>query len=148
MSDSLWPHELQHTRLLCPPQSPGVCSNSGPLSWWCYLTISSSATPFSFCFQAFPALGSFPVSQLFTLDGQSIGASASTMVLLMHIQGWFPLGVTGLISMDSKDSQESSRRNNFDQESPVKALRFSPIGPHLSLHWSLVFWQARRIHPD
>ena len=79
-------------------------------------------------------------------DGQSIGASASTTVLLMNIQGWFPLGVTDLISVDSEDLR--SRRNNFDQESSIKALRFSPIGPHPSLHWSLVFWQARRIHPD
>ena len=95
MSDSLWPHGLQHDRLPCPSLSPGVCSNSCPLSWWCYLTISSSATLFSFCLQSFPASGSFTMSQLFTSGGQSIGASAS--VLPMNIQNWFPLGLTGLI---------------------------------------------------
>ena len=75
------------THCLCPSLSPRVCSNSYPLSWWCYLTISSSAAPFSFCLQSFP--GSFPVSQLFASDGQSIGASASALVFLMNIQGWF-----------------------------------------------------------
>jgi len=70
-------HGLQHTRLLCPPLSPRVCSNSCPLSRWCYLTISSSTAPFSFCLQSFPASGSFPMCQLFASDGQSIGNSAS-----------------------------------------------------------------------
>ena len=77
----------------------GVCSNSCPLSWWCNLTISSSVTPFS-CPQSFPASGSFPVSWLFASGGQSIDASAS--VLPMNIQGWFPLGLTSLISLLSK----------------------------------------------
>ena len=99
VSDSLWPHGLQHSRLPCPSPSPGVCSNSCPLSWWCHPTISSPVIPFS-CPQYFPALGSFPVSQLFTSGGQSIGALAS--VLPMNIHGWFPLGLTGLISLLSK----------------------------------------------
>ena len=77
VSNSLQPHGLQHTRLLCPPLSPKVWSNSCPLSQWCFLTISSSITPFSFCLQSFPASGSFPKSRLFTSGGQSIGASAS-----------------------------------------------------------------------
>ena len=68
--------DLQHTRLPCPSPSPGICSNSCPLSWWCYLSISSSAALFSFCLQSFPASSYFPMSQLFTSDGQSIGASA------------------------------------------------------------------------
>ena len=80
---------------------PGVCSISCPLSWWYYRTISSSATPFSFVLQSFPASGSFPMSQLFTSGGQS-GASASAAVLPMNIQGWFPLGVTDLIYLQSK----------------------------------------------
>ena len=101
VSDSLWPHGLQHTRLPCPSLPPGVCSNSCPVSQWCYLTISSSATPFSFCLQSFPALGSFQMSQLFTSGGQSIGASA--LVLPMNIQGWFLLELTGLISLQSKE---------------------------------------------
>ena len=79
MSDFLWPHEMQHARLPFPSLSPGVCSNSCPLRQWCYITISSSATPFSFCLQSFPASGSFPMSWLFTSGGQSIGASASVL---------------------------------------------------------------------
>ena len=102
MSDSLRPHELQHTRLPCPLPSPGVCSNSCPSSQWCHRTISSSVAPFSSCPQSFPASGSFPVSQLFSSGGQSIGASASASVHLMNIQGWFLLGLIGLISLLSK----------------------------------------------
>ena len=102
MSNSLPPHGLQLTRLPCPSPSPGACSNSCPLSWWCYLTISSSATPFSFCLQSFLSSGCFLVSQFLTSGSQSTGASASASVLPMNIQGWFPLGMTGLISLQSK----------------------------------------------
>ena len=100
VSDSLWPHELQDPRLPSPSPSPGVCSNSCPLSQWCHLTISSSVVPFSSYLQSFPASGSSPMSLIFVSGGQSIGASAS--VLPMNIQGWFPLGLTGLISLRSK----------------------------------------------
>ena len=100
MSD--WPHALQHTRLPCPSLSPRVCSNSCWLSWWCHPTISSSVAPFSFSPQSFPASGSFPMSQLFTSGGQSIGTSASASVHLMNIQGWFLLELTALISLLSK----------------------------------------------
>ena len=96
MSNSLWPHGLKHSRLSCPSLSLGVCSNSCPWSRWCHPTISSSVGPFSSCLQSFPASGSFPMSQLFTSGGQSIGASAS--VFPINIQGWFPLGFTGLLS--------------------------------------------------
>ena len=92
----------QNTRLICPPLSSGVCSNSCSLSWWCYLTISSSATVFSFCLQYFPVSRSFPVSQLFKSGGQSIGTSASASVFSMNIQGWFSLELTCLISLLSK----------------------------------------------
>ena len=108
MSNSLWPHGLQHARFPCPSLSPRVCSNSCPLSRWCHPTISSSVAPFSSCPQSFPASGSFPVSQFFTSSGQSIGASASAAVLPMNIQGRFPLGLTGLISFCPRKSQESS----------------------------------------
>ena len=81
---------------------PGVCSDSCPLSWWCHPTISSSVIPFSFCLQSFPASGSFPMSRLFVSGGQSIGASASNEVLPMNIRDWFTLGLTGLISLQSK----------------------------------------------
>ena len=87
MPNSLWPHGL-FTRVPYCSLSPGVCSDSCPLSQWCCLTISSSAASLSFCFQSFPASGSFPVSQLFTSGGQSIGVSASTSVLPMNIQDW------------------------------------------------------------
>ena len=97
--NSLWPHGLQHTSLPCSSPSPRVCSNLYPLSWWCHPTILSSVTLFS-CPQPFPASGCFPKSQFFTSGGQSIGVSAS--VLPMNIQGWFPLGLTGLISLQSK----------------------------------------------
>ena len=90
------------TRLLCLPLSPRACSTSYPLSGWCYLTISSSATPFSFCLQSFPVSGSFLMNWLFTSGGWSIGASASASVLPMNIQDWFPLGFTGWISLLSK----------------------------------------------
>ena len=97
MSSSLIPHGLQHIRLLCLSLAPGVCSDSCPLSWWCYLTISFSAAPFFSCLQFFPESGSFPMSQLFILGGQSIGASGLASVLPVSIQGWSPLGLTGLI---------------------------------------------------
>ena len=102
MSDSLWLHGLQHTRLACLSLTPGACSNSCPLSQWCHSTISSSVIPFSSCLQSFPASGSFPMSQFFTSDGQTIGASTSASVLPMNIQNWFSLVLTGLISLQSK----------------------------------------------
>ena len=101
VSDSLWPHRLQHASLPCPSPTPRACSNSCPLSWWCHPTISSSLVPF-FCLQSFPASGSFPVSQLFTSSDQSIGVSASTSVLPMNTQDWSPIGWTGWISLQSK----------------------------------------------
>ena len=95
MSNSLWPHGLQYARLPCLSPTPRACSKSCPLSRWCHRIISSSVAPFFSCPQSFPASGSFPMSQLFTSDGQSIGASALASVLPMNIQGWFSL-VIGL----------------------------------------------------
>ena len=97
---TLWPNGLQHARLPCPSLSPRVCSNSCPLSQWCHPIISSFVVPFSSCSQSFPASGSLPVSLVFISGGQSVGASAS--VLLMNIWGWFPLGLTSLISPQFK----------------------------------------------
>ena len=102
VSDPLWPHRLQHTRRPCCSPSPRACSNSCLLSLWCHPTISSYVIPFSSCLQSFPASGSFPMSRLFESAGQSIGASASASVLPRNIQGWFPWGLTGLISLQSK----------------------------------------------
>ena len=96
MSDCLW---LQHTRLPCASPAPRACSHSCPSSRWCHPAISSSVVPFSSCPQSFPASGSFPMSWLFTSGGQSTGASASASVLPVNIQYWFPLGLTGLISL-------------------------------------------------
>ena len=119
VSDSLQPHKLQqHARLPYPSPTPQACSNSCPLSRWCHPTISFPVTPFSSCPQSFPASGSFPISWLFATVGQSIGASASGSVLPMNIQGWFPLGLTGLISLLSKGlskvfSRTKSRKHQF-----------------------------------
>ena len=123
VSNSLWSHGLQHSRLFCPSLSPRVCSNSRLLSWWYHPSISSSVDPYSSCLQSFPAAGSFPMSQLFASGGQSLGASASASVLPMNIQGFFfPLGLTGLISLQSKDSQESSPTPQFKS---IKSLALS-----------------------
>ena len=102
MSDSLPPPGLQHTRPSCPSPTPRACTNSCPSDWWCHPTISSPVAPFSSCLQSFPASGSFPMSQLFTSCGQSIGVSAYTSVFPMNIQDWFPLGCTEWISLQSK----------------------------------------------
>ena len=102
VSDSLWSHGLQHARLPCLSLTPGACSNSCPSSWWCHPTISPSVIPFSFHLHSFLASGSSTMSQFFASGGQSIGVSASTSVLPINIQDWFPLGLTVLISLQSK----------------------------------------------
>ena len=129
VSDSLWPHGLQHARLPCPSLSPRVCSNSCPLSWWCHPAILSSVAHFS-CLQSILASGSFPVSQLFASGGQSIGTSASASVLPMIIPGWFPLGLTGLISLQGL-SRVFSR-------TAIQKHQFSSAQPSL--------WSNSRIH--
>ena len=115
---TLWLHELLLTMLLCPSLSSRVCSDSCPLSWWYYLTISSSATSFSLCLQTSPASESFPMSWPFKSGGQSITTSASASVLPKNIQSWFPLGLTGLISWQSKGlsnvfSSTTAQRHQF-----------------------------------
>ena len=104
VSNSLWPHGLQHARPPCPSPTPGVHSNSCPSSRWCHSTISSSIVPFSFCLQSFPASGSFSMSQFFASGGQStrVSASASASILPMKILDWFPIGLTGFICLQSK----------------------------------------------
>ena len=102
LCQTLRPHEVQHARLPCPSPTAGVYPNPCPLSWWCHLTISSSVVPFSSSLQSFPTSGSFQMSQHFASDGQNIGVSASTSVLPMNTQDWFPLGWTGWISLQSK----------------------------------------------
>ena len=102
VSNSLWPHGMQHTRPPYPSPTPRVYPNSCPLSCWCHPTIIFSVVPFSSCLQSFPASGSFPMSQLFAWGGQNIGVSTSTSVLPMNTQDWFPLGLTGFISLQFK----------------------------------------------
>ena len=102
MSDSLWPHGLQHARPPCASPTLKVYSNSCLWSQWCHPTISSSVIPFYSGLQYFPASGSFQISQFFESGGQSIGTSASALVLPMNIHNWFPLGWTSLISLQSK----------------------------------------------
>ena len=130
MSNSLWTHEVQYTRLPSLSLSPRVCSNSYPLSWWCYPTISSSVAPFP-CPQSFPASGSFPVSRLFATGGQSIRAS----VFPTNIQGWFPLGLAGFISL-LRDSQESSPAAQFSSiNSLVLSFLYSPTLTCIHDYW-------------
>ena len=107
-SDSLRPHELQHARPPCPLPTPRVHPNSCPSSWWRHPGISSSVVPFASCPQTLPASESFLISQLFAWGGQSIGVSALASSLPKKSQGWSPLEWTGWISLQSKDSQESS----------------------------------------
>ena len=102
LSDSLWPHESQHTRSPCPSPTPGVYSNSCSSSQWCHTAISSSIVPFSSCLQSLPTSESFPMSQLFTWGDQRIGVSVLASVLPMNIQNWFPLEWTGWISLQFK----------------------------------------------
>ena len=132
MSDSLRPHELQHTRLPCPSLFPGVCSNSCPLSQWCHPTIPSSAAPFTFCLQSLPASGSFPVSWLFASHDQRTRFSASASVLPINIQGWFLLGWTGLVSLQSKRFSKS-----LFQHHNLKA----------SILWCSTFFMVQLSHP-
>ena len=121
LSDSLGPHGLQLMRLPCPSPFPGICSNSCPLSQRCRPTILPSVTPFSSCPQSFPASGSFPMSQLFTSGGQSIGVSASPSVLPVTIQE-FPLGWTGWISLQCKGLSRV-----FSSMSPAVFIGMAPV---------------------
>ena len=130
MSNSLSLHGLQHVWLPCPSPSPGVCSNSCPLSQWCHPTVSSSVIPFFSCPQSFPASGSFPTSWLFTSGGQSIGASASASVPPMNIQDWFPLGMTTLISLLSKGLSRVFSRTTIWKHWFFRLSRF--YGPTLT----------------
>ena len=131
MSNSLQPHGLQHTRLLCPSLSPGVCSDSCPLSRWCH-AISSSVALFSSCPPSFPASGSFPTSLLFASGGQSIGVS----VLPINIQDWFPLGFTGWIALLSKGlSRVFSNTTVQNINSLVLSFLYSSILTYIHNYW-------------
>ena len=148
MSDSLRTCVLQHTCLSCPSLISRACLNSCPLSRWCYPTISSSVVAFSSCLQSFPASGSFPMRQFFTSEGKSIGASAS--VLPMNIQDWFPLGLTGWISLQSKGLPRVFSNTTVQKHQLFGAPLF--YGPTLtiihhywenhSFDWTDLCWQS------
>ena len=135
VSNSLWPHGLQHTRPPCPSPTPGVYSNSCPLNWWCHPTISSSVIPFSSHLQSFPASGSFPMSQFFTSAGQSVGVSASPSVLPVNIQDWFPLGWTGWISLQSKGTLKSLLQQFKSISFSVLSFLCSPALTFIHDYW-------------
>ena len=135
MSNSLQP--LTAAAILhCPSPTPRAYSNSCPSSQWCHPTISSSVIPFSSCLQSFPASGSFQMSQFFESGGPSIGVSALASVLPMNIQDWFPLGLTGLISLQSKASQESCPTPQFKSiNSSVLSPLYSPNLTSIHAYW-------------
>ena len=135
MSDSLWPHGLQHTRPPCSSPTPGVYSNSCPLNLWCHPTISSSVVPFSSCLQSFPASGSFQMSQLFTSDSQSIRVSASTPILSMNIQDWFPLGWTDWISLQSKGLSKVFSNTTVQKHQFFDTQLYGPTFTSIHDHW-------------
>ena len=114
VSDSLWPHGLQHARLPCSSPVPRACSNSCPLSRWCHPTISSSVIPFSSHLQSFPASGSFPVGQFFASGGQTIAVSASASVLPMNIQYWFWRVWSPCCPRDSRESPAPQLKQDTD----------------------------------
>ena len=127
---------MQHDRLSCPSPAPRACSSLCASSWWCHPTISSSVVPFFSRLQSFPASGSFPISQFFTSDGQSMRVSASASVLPMNIQGWFPLGLTGLISLQSKGLSKSLLQHHSSKAS----IRQCPASLfNFTVTWVLLF---------
>ena len=154
MHNSLWHHEVQHARLPCPSLSPGVCSNSSPLSRWWHPTISSSAVPFSSFPQSFPASVSFPMSQFFTSGGQSIGVSASTSVLLMNTQELLVrhLLFSGLRYLSSCHSHwklliylEITRKTNPIMKLPGKFLKSTKWS--FTIHTTAVFQKLGVLNP-
>ena len=140
MSDSLWLHGLQHTRLSCP--SP-TCSNSRPLSRWCHPINPSSVIPFSSCLQTFPASEYFQMSQFFASGGHSIGASASASVLPMNIQDWFPLDRLVWSPCCPRDSQESSPAPQFESISSSALSLYGPTLTSIHGYWKNQFWLYR-----
>ena len=150
MSYSLQPHGLQHAGIPCPSSSPRACPNSRRLSRWCHPTISSSVVPFSSCPQSFPASGSFPMSQLFASGGQSIGVSTSASVPPMNIQGWFLLGLTGLISLQAKGlSRVLSNTTVWKHQFSALSLFYGPTltsihddRKNYSFHYMDLCWQS------
>ena len=134
--DSLWPHESQHARPPCPSPTPGVHSDSCPLSQWCHPDISSSVVPFSSCPQSLPASESFPMSQLFTWGGQSTGVSALASVLPKKSQGWSPSEWTGWISLQSEGLSRVFSNTTVQKHQFFSAQPSSQSNSHIHTnHW-------------
>ena len=150
MSDSLWSHGLQDTRIPCPSPSPSACSNSCPLSQWCHPTMFSSFIPFCSYLQSFLESGSFPMSQFFPSGGQSIGVSASASVLPTNIQDWFTSGLTGWISLRSKGFSSFPGGSEVKRLPAVRETRVRFLGPEdplekeMSNHCSTLAWKSHR----
>ena len=136
VSNSLWPHETQHTRPLCPSPTPRVHSDSGLLSQWCHPVISSSVVLFFSCPQSLPASEYFPMSQIFSWGGQSTGVSASTLALPMNTQDWPPLGWTGWISLQSKGLSRVFSNTTVQKHQFFGALPSSKSNSHIHI-WLL-----------
>ena len=153
MSDSLWPHELQHARPHCPPPTPRLHRNPCPSSWSCHPTVSSSVAHFFSCPQSLPASGSFPMSQLFVLGSQSIGVSASTSVLPVNTQDWSPLAWTGWVSLQSKglsrvfsNGRKAKQRDQiFSARCLIRKLAFPNWEKCPSIHpqWAVYRWRSK-----
>ena len=147
VSDSLWPHGRQHSRPPCPSVTPWVYSNSCPLSWWCHPTTSSSVIPFSSCLQSFPALGSFQMSQFFALGGQSIGVSASTLVLPDEYSGliffrmdWLDLlAVQGLSRVFSSITFKSINSPSIGDGKTIGGTCILSSTVHACEKWRLIY---------
>ena len=147
VSDSLRPHGLQHARRPCPSPTPGACSNSCPSSRWCHPTISSSIV-LSSCLQSFPASGSFPMSQFFASGSQSTGVSASTSVLPMNTQDWFPLGWTGWTSLQSKGPSRVFSTPQFKSiSSSVLSFLDSPTVTSIHDYWYPIYYLGSALIP-
>ena len=136
MSTCLQPYGLQHSRLCCPPPSPWVCSNSSPLSWWCYLTHLSICLPFLISPSIFPSIrSSFPMNQLFLSGSQIMGASALASLLPVNIQGWFPLGLTGLTLQSNRLSSVFSSTTIWNHQFLVLSLLYGPTLTSVYDYW-------------
>ena len=135
VSNSLWPHEPQHARPPCPSPAPGVHPNPCPLSQWCCPTISSSVVPFSSFPRSSPTSGSFQMSQLFSSGGQSIGVSASTSVLPMNFQDWFPIRWTGWNSLQSKGLKSPPTPQFKSIHSWALSFLYSPTLTSIHDYW-------------
>jgi len=135
VSDSLRPHESQHTRPPCPSPTPGVHSDSRPLNQWCHPAISFSVVPFCSCPQSLPASGSFPMSQLFSWGGQSIGVSALTSVLPKNTQDWSRLEWTGWISLQSKRLSRVFSNTTVQKHQFFGAQLSSQSNSHIHDYW-------------